>query len=141
MMLNKVFPDQGPTYYGFLMSVNAITVIVLTIFIISLTKRFKPLVNIIFSGIFYMVGFGMIWVIHSFWLYAISTALWTIGEILNMTNFGVYIANNSPKNFRARFNAVSSLSFSLGSTLGSSVMGAYVDYAGLDAVWPLVFVL
>lgn len=141
MMLDKVFPGQGPTYYGFLMSVNAITVIILTIFVISLTKRFKPLVNIIFSGIFYTVGFGMIWVIHSFWLYVISTALWTVGEILNMTNFGVYIANNSPKNFRARFSAVSSLSFSLGSALGTSAMGAYVDHAGLNAVWPLVIIL
>lgn len=141
MMLDKVFPDRGPEFYGLLMSVNAVTVLVLTIFIISLTKRFKPLVNIILSGIFYTVGFGMIWVIQSFWLYVISTVLWTIGEILNVTNFGVFIANNSPKNFRARFSAVSNLSFSVGSALGTSAIGIFIDYAGISSVWPLTFIL
>lgn len=141
MMLDKVFPSDGAGFYGILMSVNAITVIALTIFILSITKKFKPLANIVFSCIFYTVGFGMIWVIQSFWLYVLSTVLWTIGEILNVTNFGVFIANNSPKNFRARFSAVSNLSFSLGSALGTSAIGVYIDYMGLSSVWPLIFVL
>jgi MFS family permease len=58
-----------------------------------------------------------------------------------VTNFGVYISNNTPQNFRARFYAVSSLSFAIGAALGTSLMGKYMDIFGVIAVWPLVFFL
>ena len=139
MMLNKEFMGRGPTYYGLLLSVNAITVSTLTIFIVHLTHKFRPLTNIIVAGIFYAIGFGMIGMINSFPLYIISTITWTVGEILVVTNFGVYLSNNSPRNFRARFSAVGSLSWAIGGAFGTSIIGIYIDYAGIKALWPLIF--
>ena len=141
MMLHKEFGSKASAIFGFLMSINAISVVCLSFFIIAITKKFNPLTNIIFAGIFYAIGFGMIGIIDSFALYIVSTILWTIGEILISTNFGVYVANNSPQNFRARFNAVGSLSYAIGGALGTSVMGKYIDYAGIKAVWPIIFIL
>ncbi|MBB6217277.1 MFS family permease [Anaerosolibacter carboniphilus] len=137
LMLDDIFQNKGAEAFGYLMSINAFTVIVMTVFIISITKRLKPLVNIIIAGVLYAIGFGMIGMIKSFTLFSISTILWTVGEILVVTNHGVYMANNSPKNFRGRFNSIGALSWASGSALGTSLMGRYMGIMGVRAVWPL----
>lgn len=141
IMLDYVFGSSGARNYGILISFNAITVLVMTMFITNKIRKWHPLSAISMSGILSAVGFGMITFLHSMPLYILSTIIWTIGEIMIVTNFGVYIANNTPQNFRARFNAVTSLSFAMGTALGTSLMGKYMDILGVQAVWPLVFFL
>jgi MFS family permease len=138
---DAVFGGTGASKFGFLMSINAFTVLFCTVGVTSLTKHLKPLVNITIAGIIYAIGFGMIGVIHSYFMFMVSTVIWTLGEILVVTNFGVYLANNSPSNFRARFNAVGSLSWALGAALGTSVSGKFIHEIGLNYIWPLTFVL
>lgn len=123
------------------MSSNAITVLVMTAIVTRKIRKWNVLNVMAVSGLLYVVGFGMITFIHSMPLYILSTFIWTIGEIMNATNFGVYIANNTPQNFRARFNAVTSLSWGIGAVIGTSFMGRYIDYTGINAVWPLVSVM
>jgi MFS family permease len=141
IMLDYVFGSSGARNYGILISFNAITVLVLTMFITNKIRKWNPLSAIAMSGVMTAIGFGMITFIHSMPLYILSTLIWTIGEIMIVTNFGVYIANNAPQNFRARFNAVTSLSFAIGAALGTSLMGKYMDIFGVKAVWPLSFFL
>ena len=142
MTINTIFGNSGSQKFGFLMSVNAVTVIFLTFVIINLTKKYRSLTNMIIAGLFYAIGFGSIALIKgSFSLFIISTILWSIGEIISATNKGTYIANNSPKNFRARFSAVDNISSALGGAIGTSLVGAYMDFHGLTAVWSLVFIL
>jgi len=141
IMLDHIFGSSGARNYGILISFNAITVLVMTMFITNKIRKWHPLSAIAMSGVLSAIGFGMITFIHSMPLYILSTLIWTIGEIMIVTNFGVYIANNTPQNFRARFNAVTSLSFAIGAALGTSLMGKYMDIFGVKAVWPLVFFL
>jgi MFS family permease len=136
-----VFGSTGASKFGVLMSINAFTVLFCTVMVTSLTKQFKPLINIAIAGLFYAVGFGMLGVVHSFWMFVVSTIIWTIGEILVVTNFGVYMADNSPSNFRARFNAVGSLSWSIGGALGTSISGKFIQEIGLNYIWLLTFIL
>lgn len=141
IMLVDRFLAQGPEKFGLLMSVNAITVLLLTIWVTHITKRFKSLTNMVIAGVLYAIGFGMVGRINTFFMFMISTILWTIGEILMATNFGVYIANHSPRNYRARFSAISNLNKSIGAALGTSLMGVYIGFKGINAVWNLTFVL
>lgn len=138
---DAIFGESGASKFGILMSINAFTVLFCTVGVTSLTKRFRPLINITIAGIFYAVGFGMLGLVNSYPLFITSTIIWTIGEILVVTNFGVYMADNSPSNFRARFNAVGSLSWSVGAALGTSVAGKFIEEIGLNYIWPLTFVL
>lgn len=138
MMLDQVFGSSGASNFGIIMSFNALTVIVMTMFVAHATRKWSPLSSMAFAGLLYALGFGMITFIHTLPLYILSAIIWTIGEIMIVTNFGVYIANNTPQNFRARFNAVTSLSWAIGAAMGTSLMGRYMDYLGLQAVWPLV---
>ncbi len=141
MMLDNVFGSSGASKFGIIMSFNAVTVLVMTMVITHATRKWKSLSSIALAGIMYAVGFGIITFIRSMPLYILSTFIWTLGEIMLVTNFGVYIANNTPQNYRARFNAVTSLSWGIGAALGTSLMGRYMDYFGVKAVWPLVFFL
>jgi MFS family permease len=139
IMLDHVFGSSGARYYGVLISFNAMTVLIMTIFVTNKIRKWHPLTSIAISGLLYAIGFGMITFISSMPMYIVSTFICTIGEIMIAVNFGVYIANNTPQNFRARFNAVSSLSYAIGAALGTSLMGKYMDVLGVQAVWPLVF--
>jgi predicted MFS family arabinose efflux permease len=141
VMLANVFGSNGPKYFGFLMSFNAVTVVTMTFLITPNVKNWKPLSSIALGALLYAVGFGMITFLRSYPLYFISTFIWTIGEILISTNFGTYIANNTPQNFRARFSAVTSASWVIGAVAGTSLMGRYMDYFGVQAVWVLAFFL
>ncbi len=136
-----VFGSTGASKYGVLMSINAFTVLLFTVAITSFTKHFKPLVNITIAGILYAAGFGMIGLIHNYSLFMLSTVIWSLGEILVVTNFGVYMADNSPSNFRARFSAIGSLSWSTGAALGTSIAGKFLQEIGLNYIWLLAFIL
>jgi Arabinose efflux permease len=138
---NLAFGKSGASIFGILMSINAITVLICTVGVTSYTKHLKPIVNIMMAGILYAIGFGMLGMIHTFPMFVLSTIIWTLGEILVVTNFSVYLANNSPSNFRARFSAVGSLSWSIGSALGTTVSGKFIQDIGLNYIWPLTFVL
>lgn len=141
MMLDNVFGSSGASRFGMIMSFNAITVLSMTMLVTQATRKWNTLSTMAVAGLMYAIGFGMIAFVRSMPLYILSAFIWTIGEIMIVTNFGVYIANNTPQNFRARFNAVSSLSWAIGAALGTSLVGRYMDYYGVEGVWPLAFFL
>ncbi len=141
VQLGKQFGSIGSSYFGVLMSINALTVVLLTLPLNHFMRHVKPIKTIALSGVLYAIGFGMIGMIHHMTWYVISTLIWSIGEIMLSTSFGVYLANRSPENFRARINAVTTFFFASGTVIATSGMGIYTDIFGLPMLWPLLFVL
>jgi MFS family permease len=137
--MNLQFGSDGARLFGYLMSINAVTVLVLTIFISALTKRNHQLLNMVLSGILYAPGFGMIGYIHGFGLFILFTVIWTGGEILSTISSGVYVANNSPSNYRARLNAIMSIGNSVGASLSTAASGAFIQYCGSQMIWIVTF--
>lgn len=141
VQLNETFQANGPKYFGYVMSVNAISVLVFTLPLGHITRHLKPIAVMSICGILYAVGFGMIFVIDQLWQFLLSTLIWTFGEILAATSFGVYLASRSPQNFRARINAVSTVVFSISAVIATSGIGLYTNHFGMKALWPLLSVL
>jgi len=139
--LDIKFLTRGPEIFGLLMSVNALTVVALSTLIIICTRKYKPINNMVMGGILFAIGFGMIGLISTFFMFIISTIIWTVGEILISTNYRVYIANNSPRNYRARFAALGNISIGIGGALGTSVIGECISAKGINAVWSFIFIL
>lgn len=133
--------DLGSKYFGFVMATNGITIILITTFIIKITMKIAPVINISLAAIFYAVGFGMLGFVNSFPLYILSAVLYTIGEILEATNAGVYIANHAPMNHRGRFNAIIPLITGVGASVGPYVFGRFIDAYGTRKLWIMCFVL
>lgn len=141
LQVKNIFPEQGSVLFGSLMSVNAVVVVTFTFAIVFITRKNRPIFNIAVSGIFYAIGFGMLYFVQSYKFLVLSTIIWTIGEILSSTNQGVYIANNTPMSHRGRVNSVLPIISGAGFAIGPSVMGIYIKDRGVRMAWPLTFVL
>lgn len=142
LQAEKIFGgDLGSLYYGTLCTVNCLVVIIFTSIITAITKKIKAIYNVAIAGAFFAVGFGMIYFVNSLWMFALSTIIWTIGEILNATNVGVYIANNTPVSHRGRFSSVIGLISGTGGAIAPSIMGSFIVVYGVRNVWPVIFVL
>lgn len=141
LQLTHLFPADGTTLYGALMSVTGIYVVVLTPIVVAATRRFAPLVNQIAAALLYAVGFGVVGYLHSFQLYFVAAFVWTVGEVLFATNLYVYVANNSPRSHRGRINSFLPLVMQAGFALNPPLVGAYLSNHGTPSVWPLMFVV
>ncbi len=138
----ELFGDKGPKIFGVIMTTNALVVSCLTIIIISLTHKIKPVLNVALAGVLYAIGFGIIFFIKGqlSWL-LLSTVIWSMGEILVTTNSNVYIANHTPMSHRGRFNAVIPVIMGAGFALGPLISGDYIRKYGIKNIWPVIFFL
>ncbi|RKD30613.1 MDR family MFS transporter [Thermohalobacter berrensis] len=142
IQLSDIFGEESSKkIFGVLMTTNGAVVVTMTIFLTTLTKKLKPILNIAISGVLCAVGFGMIYFIDKPSLFVLSTAIWTMGEILNVTNSGVYIANHAPMSHRGRFNAVLPIITGAGWALSPRIMGSFIESYGIKQVWIVAFIM
>lgn len=138
LQVGDVFKDEGAAVFGILMTTNAVICSTLTIFITSAVKKLKPSLCITIGGLLYAVGFGMMFNIDKFYLFIISTIIWTVGEIMVSTNTNVYIASHTPATHRGRFNSVFPMIRKLGFAAGPAIAGAYIKHTGIRNLWLLI---
>lgn len=141
IQVGDVFKNNGPTIFGSLMTVNAVMCSIITVFITSATKNIKAALCISMGGLFYAVGFGMMFFIDAYYMFIISTATWTVGEILVATNTSVYIANHTPITHRGRFNSIFPIIRKLGFMIGPMMAGFYVKHTNIRNLWIMVAIL
>ncbi|RKD26906.1 Predicted arabinose efflux permease, MFS family [Caminicella sporogenes DSM 14501] len=141
LQIKEIFGYKGPKYYGVIMTTNALVVVGFTTIVINITKKIRPVVNIMIALILYAIGFGMIYFIHDFYMFIFSTVIWSIGEIIAATNSGVYIANHTPMSHRGRFNSILPLIIGSGRALSPVVMGLFIEIYGIRMIWPVIFIL
>ncbi|MEI6875144.1 MAG: MFS transporter [Spirochaetota bacterium] len=135
LTVSAAFGADGPRTLGWLISLNALIVIVLSIPTARLLRSISPLLCMALSGAFYVVGFGML----AFRLgpagFAVSTIVWTVGEVVASTNMGVFLARHSPANWRGSFQSFMGFFFSGGWTLGPLVAGPLIAAGGSSTLW------
>lgn len=139
--LNNLFSESSSYYYGLLMSVNGLGVIILTPLVSKLTKKALPVLNMVLSGAFYGMGFGLYYLASNLPLCMVATLVWTIGEILYSTNFTVYVVGKSPRDFRGRLISISTIISHLGLFLGPVIMGGIIPRWGTKRIWPAIFII
>ena len=139
LQINDLFGQIGPQYFGMLMSFNCFIVVFMTMPVTLVSRQNRPILNVTFSGIFFAIGFGMLYWIYQFNWILVSTFIWTIGEILIRTNAGVYIANHSPATHRGRFNSLVTISESISRIIGPPMLGLVITILGIRQVWVFIF--
>ena len=133
--------NLGAKYFGTFNMINCIEVILLTTLITVVTRKIKAVYNVSIGGVFFAVGFGMLFFTNNFWLFVLSTLIWTVGEIINATNIGVYIANHTPISHRGRFSSIIDIISNTGGAISAYVMGGFITNHGVTYVWPVIFLL
>ncbi len=142
LQTKAVFGEElGARFFGTFATINCLEVIFLTTLVTLLTRKIRAVYNVAITGIFYAIGFGMLYFVESFWLFILSTVIWTVGEIINATNIGVYIANHTPITHRGRFNSVISIITGTGQAVSPYIMGGFIARNNVTNVWPIIFVI
>jgi MFS family permease len=125
----------GAVRYGYLMTANAVTVLLLTPAITGLTGHRHQLSNISLAMGFFMLGFCCFAFCSEFLPFLLATVVWTVGEILVATNANVYINAFAPPRYRGRFNALVITAGGVGASAGPLVGGFLIAGAGYRALW------
>ncbi len=133
--LSELWGERGAEMFGTIMSLNAVVVLIATTGVLFVFGRFKPLNNMVFASLFFMAGFGMLNIVRTFPFFLVSTVLWTLGEIIMVTNLSVFIANHTPISHRGRFNGLLSVIFGLGFTIGPYISGFAIEAIGIAGMW------
>jgi MFS family permease len=142
LQLEQLFGTSSAVLFGKIMSVNAVTVLILTPVLTSLLHRHPPIEQMAWSELCYALGFGLlIMPLHTPWFFYLSTIIWTTGEILSATNSGVFIADASPVNHRGRFASFYLIAQGIGRTLAPLAAGYVAQAGSLSIVWTGVVIL
>lgn len=129
--------EVGPILYGFLGSFNAIIVVVCTPFITALFSKHSNIRRVIYGGILFTIGFGMLGFISVKIAFFISVFIFTLGEIFEAISTMPFIMNHTPASHRGRMSSVLPLIMGMGYTFGPMVMGYILDKTDFDTVWKI----
>lgn len=136
LQMNAQFGSQrGTEGYGYLMSVNALTVLLMTATVTHATLRMPRAINMAIGCAFYVVGFGAYAICSSLAAFLAATFVWTIGEILLATNGNVFVNQHAPRSHRGRFNSIISVTTGFGSILGPYAGGLLLSWYTFGTLW------
>jgi len=142
LQLAEVFGPEGPRVYGWVMTTNAVTVVLLSTLLTRWTGRWPSLTVISGAAVLYALGFGLVGWIPGLpgplvWFLA-STVVWTLGEILSSVAGQVYTASHTPENHRGRFSSLRMMATQGSTALGAVGSGLFITAFGVRALWPVV---
>ncbi len=140
VFLNKVhgFPIET---FGFLLSLNALMVVVFQFWITKKISKYAPMKMMIVGTLFYMIGFGMYGFISAPYLYFIAMVILTIGEMIVIPVSLGAAASFAPEDKRGRYMAVFGFHWSIPNLFGVLAAGLVMDHLGPNWVWYLAGIL
>jgi MFS family permease len=126
------FPEQA---YGYLMSMNAATVVALQVSIARRTERRPPMTMMAFGTFLYALGFAMYGFFSSYALFAAAMLVITVGEMVVMPTAQALVAKLAPEAMRGRYMAVFGLSWLIPQATAPLLAGLVMDNADPRWVW------
>jgi MFS family permease len=121
--------------FGLVASVNGVVIVLLQI-PVTRALRARSSGFLLATGCLVLSwGIGLTVFATSFWLYAVTVAIWTIGEIVHAPASMSVVAELAPQHARGRYQGVSSLAWSAASFVGPLAGGLTLQYLGRSTVW------
>jgi MFS family permease len=140
VFLNKFhgFPIES---FGFLLSLNALMVVIFQFWITKKISKYDPMKMMIVGTLFYMIGFGMYGFISAPFLFYIAMVILTIGEMIVIPVSLGAAASFAPEDKRGRYMAVFGFHWSIPNLFGVLAAGLVMDHLGPNWVWYLAGIL
>ena len=121
--------------YGWLLSINAIIVVLFQFGITRRLQHFKPLLMMAAGSMLYAIGFAMYGFVPTFALFILAMIIITIGEMVVSPFQQSLVASFAPEHMRGRYMAVSGLSWTISFTVGPYFAGLLLDSANPQLLW------
>ncbi|GLW70012.1 MFS transporter [Kitasatospora phosalacinea] len=122
--------------FGLVISLNGVLIVLLQLPLTRLMEQRDRTALLVAGALLTGWGFGLTALAgSSAALYALTVAIWTVGEIVTAPTMMALVAEHSPARARGRYQGVYSLSWSLASFVGPLGGGLLLQYAGSWALW------
>ncbi len=138
LQMSALFGRTGPEWYGTVMMVNGLGVVLMTPLISILTSKQHNLINLTMAGGLFAIGFGLTGLLTIPLHFIIAAIVWTAGEILMTVNVNEYVANHTPRSHRGRVIGVIHLISGSGFAISPLLTGRLVSNIGISRIWPFV---
>ncbi|MFX0559523.1 MFS transporter [Tepidibacillus infernus] len=138
MQMMENFAERGAQYFGLVSGFNGLIVMLFTPFVTKISEHMKVIRRIVYGGILYAFGFGMLSMLNTLVFFFVSAFIFTLGEIILSISVTPFIVNHTPASHRGRMNAVLPMIMGLGHTLGPLGMGTLLKTFTIENGWVLV---
>jgi MFS family permease len=129
-----------PMVYGSLMSLNGLLIIVIELWVTTVTRRLPSLIALAIGLLLNGIGFGAIGIAGSVPALAATVVVWTFGEMVYSPVGAAYIADISPPELRGRYQAAYAFTYSFGLML-APIGGTLLYSLSPSALWLSCLVL
>ena len=129
---NHGIPEIG---YGYLISLNAVIVVVFQFWVARKLERFKPMLMLAAGAALYGLGFAMYGFTSTYMMFAVAMIVITIGEMVFTPFQQTLVASFAPEEMRGRYMAVSGLSWGIAFAGGPYLAGLLLDSASPNWLW------
>ncbi len=129
-----------PQQYGWLISMNALLVVLFQFAVTRRVKRFQPLYVLAVGAFLYAIGFGMYGVVATYALFVVAMLIITLGEMIIAPIAQAVVAMLAPEAMRGRYMAVFGFSWAIPAAFGPLLAGMIMDNLNPDWVWYAAFI-
>jgi MFS family permease len=127
----------SPREYGFLLSMNAVLVVVMQFWVTRRVNRYPPMVMMALGSVLYMIGFGLYGFVSAYALFAAAMIIITVGEMIVIPTSQALVARFAPADMRGRYMAIFSMCWTIPSAIGPWAAGLIMDNVNPNWVWYL----
>lgn len=131
MAANGLSPEQ----YGLVIAINGALIVILGIPASNAARRWPRFGALAIAGLLLGIGFGLPAVVASFGGYALSVAIWTLGEIAGATVAPSVVADLAPIDKRGLYQGVFGAAWGLAFLTGPVLGGWIYQTRGPEALW------
>jgi MFS family permease len=125
----------GPGQYGTVIAVNGFLVILMTIPISNMAAKWPRFETVAVAALLLGLGFGSTALASNFSLFALSVAIWTLGEIAATSVSPTIIADLSPIELRGLYQGIFGAAWGLAYFIGPLAGGWIYENLGSDVLW------
>lgn len=126
--------EQG---FGYILSLNAIMVVLFQFSITRWINKFKPLLVMTAGTLLYAFGFAMYGAVGAFFLFLVAMAIITIGEMFVAPVGQAIVARLAPEDMRGRYMAVNGFTWLIPFAIGPLLAGLIIDNFDPRILWYL----
>ncbi len=125
----------GPESYGTAIAVNGLLIILVTIPISNMARKWPRFETVALAALLLGFGYGFTALATNLPLFALSVALWTLGEIAATSVGPTIIADLSPVELRGLYQGIFGAAWGLAFFLGPIAGGWVYEHLGGDVLW------
>jgi len=125
----------GPRAYGAAIALNGFLIILMTIPVSNMAARWPRFETVAVASVLLGAGFGFTALAADLPLFALSVAIWTLGEIAATSVGPTIIADLSPVELRGLYQGIFGAAWGLSYFIGPLAGGWIFDHWGSNALW------